>query len=420
VRAQAGQSTVEYGALLLVALVLLMLAASVAAGTGIADAVLAQMRRALCVATGRGCEGLALAPCVTGSKSTLSEASLRVAVLRLSGSRLVLREQRSDGSVVLTLFTRAGAGIGASVGGRVAVGGLALGGSVGGTVEGVVARGRVWRLQSDAEAEALLRSLGAETARRNPRAAGSLALQLRDIPRPPEPDERFGEGGLAAELKAELGRAGIELGAQDLGGSRAERGGAQTLTLRRRNDLKASVAVLGAGVVGRGRHEERYGLRVDADGRPLELIVVETLGLDAGARLPAPLRVSLGRAQLPARHGSLTVLERRLDLTDAVNLAAARGFVSALRHPGLTGVERAAIEGALRERLDAAGSARSLIYDLGVRVRDLGAEGSVGVGLGGEASSTEETLRLVAASAHGPGEPWRERGDCLSTSSSPS
>ena len=272
----------------------------------------------------------------------------------------------------------------------------------------------MWRLKSDAEADALLRSLGAETARRNPRAGGSLALRLHDIPRPRRPDETIGEDGLAATLRAELGRFGIELGAQDLAGSRADgASGTRTLTLRRRNDLTASVAVLGAGVVGRGRHEERYGLRVDAAGRPLELVAVELLGLDAGARLPAPLRVTLGRAQLPARHGSLTVLERRLDLNDAANLAAARGFIGALRHPGLTGVDRATIEGALHERLEMAGGAAPLVYDLGVSVRDLHAEGSVGIGLGGGAASTEETLRLVAASAHEPGQPWRERGDCL-------
>ena len=291
-RAQAGQSTVEYGALLLIALVLFAVAALAATGTGIADAVAAQMRRALCLATGRGCESLALAPCVTDSRSTLREASLRIAFVRLSGStrraaRAALGRQRRPDSLLAR-------GRGTAVRVSVAARDRRLRSSAdrsAGRSRASLARGRVWRLKSDAEADALLRSLGAETARRNPRAGGSLALRLRDIPRPRRPDETFGEDGLAATLCApSSGRFGIELGAQDLAGSRADgASGTRTLTLRRRNDLTASVAVLGAGVVGRGRHEERYGLRVDAAGRPLELVAVELLGLRrrraaAGAR----------------------------------------------------------------------------------------------------------------------------------------
>ena len=102
-RAQAGQSTVEYGALLLVALVLFAVIAAGASATGVADGVVAQMARALCRATGHGCDSLAIEPCVTRSTRRLREGSARLAFIRLSGETGALRERHSDGSVVLTL-----------------------------------------------------------------------------------------------------------------------------------------------------------------------------------------------------------------------------------------------------------------------------------------------------------------------------
>ena len=121
VRAQAGQSTVEYGALLFLALALFAVAALTASPTGVADAVVAQMGRALCLATGHGCDSLAIEPCVTVSTRRLREGSVRLAFVRLSGSSGALRERRSDGSVVITLSSRAGAGVKANVGGEVAL-----------------------------------------------------------------------------------------------------------------------------------------------------------------------------------------------------------------------------------------------------------------------------------------------------------
>ncbi len=247
-RAQAGQSTLEYAALLLLAVAVLAAGALLVSGGGIAEAVVAQMQRAICLVRGGDCGERARAPCVTRSQSASTQASVRIAVVKLAGGSTRLRESRSDGSVLVTLVSQAGAGLQAAVGARLGIGGLSLGGSVGGTVEGRIGRGRVWRLRSDAEADALVRSLAAQAARSAPRVSGIALRGMHARGRPREPDETFGEHGLASSVSARLGRVGIALEAEDLLGSRLDRvSGVRTMTLRRRNELSASVATLGAG-----------------------------------------------------------------------------------------------------------------------------------------------------------------------------
>lgn len=412
-RAEHGQSSLEYAALLALALAVSAAGSLVLPGTGIARSVVAQMQRAICLVTGGECGERERAPCVTRSQTRSKDGSVRIAFVRLGGGATQLREHRSDGSVVLTVVTRGAAGLEASAGVKLGLGGHTLGGSVGGLVEGRVGRGRVWRLRSEAEADALQRSLSAGAPRAAPRAAG---LGLRAAAPVPEPDERFGEHGLGSELRARLGRVGIELAAEDLVGSRTvPSSGTRTLTVRRRNDLSVSAALGGAGGDAGVMGEQRYGLTVDGADRPVDLVIVETLRIEGGGRVPAPLIAALGsKGMAKARGGRLALVERHLDLRDGANLAAAASFIRALRGPSLGAGEAQAASRALGRRLELAGSARALLYEVDTVRKGAEAQVSLGVGAGVKAQSTSQTLRLVAASARAPGVTWRERADCLS------
>ncbi len=415
-RAQDGQSTLEYVALVLLVLAVLAAGLLVVPGSGIAQAVVAQVQRAICLVGGGECGERARAPCVTRSSAKVTDVGGRVAIVRLSAGSTALREHRSDGSVVVKLVSRGGLGLEADVGAELGIGGWRIGGSLGGLVEGRLGRGRVWRLRSDAEADELMRSLSAQAARSSPRAGGAVLARLRGVGPPAEPDETFGEQGLGSELRARLGRVGLQLEASDLMGSRTDRASDElTFTIRRNNALSASVAVLaGVRAAGAGAHEELYGLTVDGSGRPVALTVVETLRIDGGARLPGPLHAALGGdSGERLRAGRVAVLERHLDLADSANLAAAGAFVRALRQRRLRMGDAVAVSSALRERLDGSGSARALLYDVDADRTELHGKVSAGVGMGGRFKRSTETIRLLAAGARPPGGQWSERSDCM-------
>ena len=415
-RAQAGQSTLEYVAIVLLALAVLGAGLLVVSGSGIADAVVAQMQRAICLVRGGECGDQARAPCVTKSTAKVTDVGGRFIVFKLGGGKTALREHRSDGSVVVRLVSRGAAGIEADAGAELGLGRFKFGGSFGGLVEGRIGKGRLWRLGSDAEADALMRSLDAQAAGSNPRVSGAAQARLGRAGPPPEPDETFGEQGLGSELRARLGRAGIDLEAEDLMGSRTDRvSGQRTLTIRRRNELSVSAAVLGgADAVGTGGHDELYGLTVDGADRPVTLTVSETLRVDGGARLPAALRAALGdQTEKRLRGGSMAVLERHLDLADRANLAAVVSFVRALRERRLRTGDAVAISAALRERMDQSGSARALLYDLDVDRTEVSGKLSAGVGVGAHYEHSNESIRLLTASSRSSGGAWSARGDCL-------
>ena len=221
VRAQAGQSTVEYGALLLDRARAVRGRRSRRPATGLADAVVAQMTPCdVSRDRTRLRRASAIEPCVTSSSpgcrevqraNRLSCVSRVRAARSANGDRTAGRRDHADRAC--------GRGVQASVGGGVALGRLSLGG---------FARRHGRGLRSVMDACGACRAMRpptrccarsrAETARRNPRATGSMALGLGNVPRPLPPDETFGEKGLAAALEAKLGKAGIELARAGPGG----------------------------------------------------------------------------------------------------------------------------------------------------------------------------------------------------------
>jgi hypothetical protein len=405
-----GQSTVEYVVVLVLVLGVLAGGALALGGAGIAAALVAQVERALCLVTGDGCAVGDRAPCVVASRTSATDVTARLAVLRLRGGRTLTRETLADGRERLTLLMRGGAGLGVALGLRAGVGRGTAGATAGAEVEGRLARGRVWVVRDRAAGDDLLRRL-------TPRSTGGRvpAPRPQALGPPPPPDAVLSERGLDTVAEARLGRAGLTLDAEDVLGARTDRrSGERTLSIRRRNDLGLSLGLLGpAGAEGLGRHEERYALVVDRGGRPLALEVRETLRAHAGPRLPKPLRAILARTGLPLRGGRVWETERRLDLADPANLAAAGAFVRALRAPRLRLGDAVVVGAALRDRLDAAALAQARVYALTARTTSVEGAVDAGPGVGGGYAHVDERLRLLGARMRGPDGVWRARADCL-------
>ncbi len=392
---ESGQASSDYIAILLVCACVLGAgggAAAAAGGSGMAGAVSAQFARAICRVTNGDCERDRL-PCVTSIRARVDDLAGVVAIIRLSGGRTLLRERRSDGMELITLAERGGLGIEVGAGAEAGVGGGAIGDSLAGSISGRVTRGRAWLRPAGAQAQALVDRIGD----------------------PPAPDFTWGEKGMESRAEGRYHLAGLSLDAEDAFGARRDtRTGEKTFTIRRRNELAGDLARLGAGAEAGGRHVERYAVTVDRLGRPVDLIVTDTIRYHGGVALPGPLKAVAMALGAPAlRRGRIVETETHLDLTAAANLEAARDFIEAVRSPKLKLGAAVAVSEALRRRLDSHGVRQRRVYLLDVR--HTGARGRVGagvsIGLRGERS--EESARLVEAAVRGLDGNWRRRDDCL-------
>lgn len=404
-----GQSTVEYAGLVLVAAAVLAAGAAGLHGTGIAEALIGQIQRAICLVSGGECRA-APEPCVVASTTTQDDVNLRIAILRLGGGTTVLRERRSDGSERVTIVQRTSGGAGLGLGAEIGAGTWMLGGRVDGSVEARGASGRVWTVRSARAADALVRAI-----RARPVLRGRTPRPRRARRRPlPPADVVFGSRGLGATIAGNLERVGLSLDAEDLFSTTTDRRtGERTLTIRRHSDLMGTLGVAGpiGAEAGLGR-DDRAALVVDAHGRPLRLAVTAVQRVQAGVRLPGSLRLVVG-GRLPLRAGRVVQTERRLDLSDPANLAAAGAYVRALRDPGIHLGAAFAVSDALRRRLDAAGETRLRVYALDVRHSGGRLGVDAGVGIGGGFEHAVERAHLIAASEREAGGAWRTRDDCL-------
>ena len=392
---ESGQASSDYIAILLVCACVLGAgagAAAAAGGTGIAGAVSAQFARAICRVSGGDCERDRL-PCVTSIRARVDDITGVVAIIRLSGGRTLLRERRSDGMELITLAERGGLGIEVGAGAEAGVGGGAIGDSLAGSISGRITRGRAWLRPAGAQAQALVDRIG----------------------NPPAPDFTWGEKGMESRAEGRYHLAGLSLDAEDAFGARDDRvTGERTFTIRRRNELAGDLARLGAGAEAGGRHVERYAVTVDRSGRPVDLIVTDTVRYHGGVALPGPLKAVAMALGAPAlRRGRIVETETHLDLTDPGNLEAARDFIGAVRSPKLRLGSAAAVSDALRRRLELHGVRQRRVYLLDVR--HSGARGKVGAGvsMGIRGERSEETARLVDAAVRGLDGNWRRRDDCL-------
>lgn len=402
---QRGQATIDYLGIVAVLAVVLALAAGVASGgaPGVANAVLGQVRRALCVVTGGWCGAERRLPCVLESERETRHIAVTILLFRLDGDRYVLRERMSDGTVRLTLAQRGGAGaeLGVEARAQVTIKGRRVGfdDSLRGGVEGVLGHGEVYLARDDDEADEILRSL----RRRIPLIGGDG----------PDPRERFVEGGVRGLARLGIGgtAAGASLDALSeaiLGGRRDERTGNVTITLNAGSAGWGLLSAFLAGPAGSFDRQVAFSLTLDRDHRPIELGLTAIGSLAAGATLPIGiarrLHARADAAQMTMR-GRRWELGARLDLRDPGVAAAWAGF----RHdPADPGAIRA-LAAALRTRAH-----------VDVRSYALSSEsegGAVGAGVvlrvGGELDRTIDRARLLAAASRPPGGLWEQRSDCL-------
>jgi hypothetical protein len=408
-----GQAGVDYVGVLLLVTVVLGAVALVADGAGIPQAVDHQLLRALCVVRGGECEQ-DRAPCPVRSDRRDDSVSARILVFHVGADKTLIREERSDGTVAVTVAYGKQAGLEVSGGAHLEValgrGGLGLGGELTAAAVAMRERGYTWVLRDGRAADALMGRLGV--------GAGKLDAQIASG-RVPPPTQRYRHGGLASRGSASAGtvaRATLGLSSQDVAGVRIDAStGRRTLYVQRTVEGSVSLTQGVAGATGGRMARERYAVTYDDAGRPVDLMVVTTGTYRGSFDLPARLQPVAGLLSAPTGHVRTYVEETHLDLTDPESLRVARAFLEQVRHPGAVHAGAAvAIAAALRRRLDAVGVVHARTYD--ADERRYGVDGSVGVEgvqLGASLSRTLLDAHLVAAATRGLDGVWRTRRDCL-------
>ena len=384
---ERGCASVEWVALL--AVVVGALLAAVGSSLGVAPslprAVAATFERAFCLVSGGDCLGGRPRPCVVRSHERSRERRASVAVLRLADGRTVLREDRSDGTVVLTVEDVAGAG--ARVGATAGIGGAKASVGVGGDARG--GRGRRFVVAGGPVADRLLARLGEEHAgARGVVDGGDEALVV---------DERWWAVGSGAEAEAELRIKGLG-GDARLDGTlvaavrERPRTGEMTVVLRNESELMAVLSGPLARLAGGTTAEYAAELGLDRDGEPVALTVRVARGVHGDVTF-GPLR---------SGGGDRVEAEARLDLTDPGARALARDLLKPSRGVGAA----RALAGRLAERarIDVR------LYATDRREKSRGA----GLGLlGYEVVEVDRTGRLVDAYGREPGMGWVRRIDCV-------
>src|SRR4051794_13724844 len=401
-----GQGTVEYLAVVLLAAVVLgggTGAIAHATGADVATAVPHQVLYAICIVTRGDCDR-DRAPCDVAARTVTREWSLTVLVLKGGRRRILVRERRSDGTVLVTdtSATLGGLEITGGAGARVRLGGrtLDVGGQTTAAAIAALGRGRAWVVPDDAAADRLVAAI----------RAGE--------PVPPA-DQRFTEGelGLEGSMGAAPGGGQVEAGATiDVTGAAGRRTdvatGAQTYFLEGGvgGKLTVSLPALPASALGAGADRERYALTVDRAGRWLDLGVVRTGEVAGSVTLPGWLRPVADALNAPVGGGRRWVAETHLDLTDAGSLAAARAFVDGLKRGPRAAAAAAA---GLSARLDERGVVDVRTYTLDRTTSGFDVHAGEGLGAGAAIEQTNEQTRLVAAATRGLDGQWRRRDDCL-------
>jgi hypothetical protein len=407
--ADRGQAGVDYVAVLLLVVVVLGAAALVADGSGIPRSVDHQLIRALCIVRRGECEQ-DRAPCAVATDRREDAASARILVFKVGGDKTIVREERSDGTIAVTVAYGKQAGFEIGEGVHLAVslgrGGIGLGGELTASAVATSEHGYTWVVRDPAAADALIARLGISRSRLE-RLVAAGHLQ--------EPTQRYDQGGFGVHGDVSRGRGTIALSSDDVAGSRIDAStGRRTFYVQRTVEGALSLTGGPGGVTGARRTRERYAVTYDRSGRAVDLMVMSAGRYRASIDLPARLQPAVGLLSVPTGHARTYVEETHLDLTDPESLRVAAAFLDQVRHPDAVDSASVAVADALRRRLDAVGVVHARTYD--ADERRYGVDGSIGVKgirIGGTLSRTLEDSRLVAATTRGVDGVWRKRADCL-------
>ncbi len=396
-----GQASIEWIAMLgvVAGTFLAALAGALPGADAIPRAVAAAFERAFCVVSGGDCLSGPPRPCVVGRDERSRERRATVSVVRLADGRTVVREERSDGTVAVTVEDGAQAGAAFLVGAGFSVGsvGARAGAEIGAHGRGAV--GRRFVVRDARAADALVARLSRESE-----GVETLVGGAGDGPVPDEEWWAVGRGGsLSASLRTlRFGASAKAVAAAVVGLRTRPRTGERTAVLRTDSELVASLtaplARLGMGLPQRSAVE----LAFDARGRAVSLTVRGARGVHGEARL-GPWRAGGGdTVEVEARLDLLDPEVRALtgELVEAIGDVAPRQALAAARGLGERLAERARVDVRLYET-DRSASVQGATG------------GTFGVRLGYEVEKVRRTARLVDAAGREPGMGWARRLDCV-------
>lgn len=412
-REARGQGTIEYLAVVLVVAAVMAAAVALVAGSGLGGQVMDAFRRALCVVTGGACErtaGLASGPCVLRSEQQEDSREVTFSVVRIGDRDVVLREERSDGTIALTMVDGDSAGleigVGAGVNVRWGTFSWAAGSELRAAVLAGTSSGRTWIVRNDAQAAQQLDDL---------REAADPPWVAEPAPIP-IPDVTFRERTVALEVDFGSGnRQALSLSAENAYGERIDHAtGRRTVYVRDRVAGGGRAApARRVSVAGEGEAEERIAITYDRRGRPVELMVLSVVAVEGAVGLPRQLARIAGHLRIPLRGARHVETEQRLDLTDPGSAEIARAYLGEL------GEDRPEIREsarALRERLEENGTMNVRAYATDADVREVGGHAKTGpIALGGSIGSEQRTAQLVSAVARRPDGTWGRDPACRPT-----
>ncbi len=410
-RADCGQASNDFVALVALVGVLLLAAAGIAsaASPGLLNGVTTAWQRALCAVAGERCEVLDREPCPVLRTVESETRRVSVALVELGHDRKLSIERRSDGSYVVTLLE--GRQAGATVG-------------VGADIKGIV--------ELSADASSLLgRHAGRSYAADDRAAATALVERLRgaDLPsteallaaddfgklRALDPAAReyvFGgngvvDSGIGARL-LKVAEAAADAAYTREAGLRIDPR-REEITRYVQIDSRASVFVDALDGVGTERKRRGNSRREEGAAEGTGLL---SAGADAVRSATLALRHdragTLIGATLTASGGSgerLDEMQVRFDLGDAEQLAAVRALTTG---EGIGALRRAGEVARLR---GAAVDERS--YAVRNHQDELGAELALGLKLGAEQRSGVHTAELTEQYSRPVGGVWAQRLDCV-------
>ena len=400
-RAECGQATAEYVALIVLIAVLLGVAAGVTAtgAPGTVNAVLGQLRRALCLVGGGDCPLAPRLPCTVASTRDTHHVSLNLGIVRLDEDTIVLRERLSDGTIRLTVSHRDGGGVEGGVGGKgkVDVRGHEIGfeAEARGGIQGILGHGEVYYARTEREADELLDAI---------RAGGG-----------PHANEVFFAGGVRALGRVDGGGAHVLSGRLDgmadamLGLRHDRRSGRDTISLSAGSSGRGLVSAVIGGDAGALEGQVVLALALDRQHRPVELTLSATGKAADGATLPAGITDALSQAADPRTSsntgGRRWELGARVDLHDPAIAVAWNAFRKAP-------TSSAAIR-AFGEQLRSHASLDVRDYRLDGSTSGISGSFALGLKVGGEYEHATDHAQLLAAVTRPPLGLWEPRVDCV-------
>ncbi len=399
-RRRQGQASVEWLAVVALVAVMLGLGAALAQAGYVGRRVTREMARAICLVGSGDCRR-DQEPCVVGSRANRQGMTVHLLFVRMGEDKLGVIEERSDGTFAVTLEDGFKAGLAASDGLKAGVHvgklGLAIGGEVTAAVMARLGHGRAWVVGTRAEAQRILEQDGAG---RPPDATSGSGTWDSSVD--------VNAAGDVAGKAVEVARAGIAFD-REAGWRVDRRSGHRTAYVQASVTGSATVAGHVLGLSGDG--QESYAVEYDETGRPVDLRVIAS-GSFAGSRdLPAVVQPVAGLLAADAGEDERDYeVTGHLDLTDAGNLAAARGLLNAIAARHAT----AAPEQALRRRLDEHGTVQARVLATQSKERSAGASFTGGPGsFGADAQIQQRSQKLLAATSRGLDGQWITRTDCV-------